>query len=77
MADLHRDEVFKRRGAFADVDHPVAGKFTYPGQPFMMTASPWSIRRPAPLLGQHTYEVLTELGMNVAEIDSLRKEGVI
>ena len=77
MADLHGDEVFKRRGAFADVDHPVAGKFTYPGRPFMMTASPWSIRRPAPLLGQHTDEILTELGMNVAEIDSLRKEGVI
>ena len=77
MADLLRDEVFHDRGAFAEVDHPVAGQFTYPGRPFMMTASPWSIRRPAPLLGQHTDEVLAELGMNDTEIESLREEGVI
>ena len=32
------------------------------GRPFMMNASPWSIRRPAPLLGQHTEEVLTGIG---------------
>ena len=77
MADLLKDEVFKGRGAFAEVDHPAAGTFTYPGRPFMMTASPWSIRRPAPLLGQHTDEVLTDLGMNDAEIECLRSEGVI
>lgn len=77
MADLLEDEVFQGRGAFEEVGHPVAGRFTYPGRPFMMSASPWSIRRPAPLLGQHTEEVLTELGMNENEIESLRSEGVI
>lgn len=77
MADLLKDEVFQGRGAFAEVDHPVAGSFTYPGRPFMMNASPWSIRRPAPLLGQHTEAVLTELGMNSTEIELLRSEGVV
>ena len=77
MADYLRDEVFRKRGAFAEVDHPVAGTLTYPGRPFMMEATPWSIRRPAPLLGQHTEEVLTELGMSEAEIESLRRDGVI
>ena len=77
MADYPNDETFRGRGAFEEVDHPVAGSFTYPGRPFMMDASPWSIRRPAPLLGQHTEEVLTELGMSNSEIESLKSEGVI
>ena len=77
MADLLGDETFRGRGAFEEVDHPVAGSFTYPGRPFMMNASPWSIRRPAPLLGQHTDEILTELGMSDSDIESLRSEGVI
>ena len=77
MADYLNDETFRGRGAFEEVDHPVAGSFTYPGRPFMMDASPWSIRRPAPLLGQHTEEVLTELGMSNSEIESLKSEGVI
>ena len=77
MGDYLRDEVFRKRGAFAEIDHPVAGSLTYPGRPFMMEASPWSIRRPAPLLGQHTEEVLGELGMSGAEIESLRRDEVI
>ena len=77
MADYLNDETFRGRGAFEEVDHPVAGSFTYPGRPFMMDASPWSIRRPAPLLGQHTEEVLAELGMSNSEIESLKSEGVI
>ncbi|MCE2456893.1 MAG: CoA transferase [Dehalococcoidia bacterium] len=77
MADYLNDETFRGRGAFEEVDHPVAGTFTYPGRPFMMDASPWSIRRPAPLLGQHTEEVLTELGMSRGEVESLKSEGVI
>ena len=77
MKDLLEDEVFHERSAFAEVDHPVAGSLTYPGRPFMMVASPWSIRRPAPLLGQHTKEVLTELGMSGSEIESLRRDKVI
>ena len=77
MGDYLQDEFFHKRGAFPEVDHPVAGSLTYPGRPFMMEASPWSIRRPAPLLGQHTEEVLTELGMSGAEIESLRRDKVI
>ena len=77
MGDYLRDEVFLKRGAFAVVDHPVAGSLTYPGRPFMMEASPWSIRQPAPLLGQHTEEVLTELGMSENEIEALRRGNVI
>ena len=77
MEDLLNDEVFQRRGAFAEVEHPAIGSATYPGRPFMMGATPWSIRRPAPLLGQHTEEVLGELGLTAAEVEELRSGNVI
>ena len=77
MEDYVHDEIFRGRGAFSEVEHPAAGTLTYPGRPFMMSASPWSIRRPAPLLGQHTDEVLSELGIDEAEIESVRSEGVV
>ena len=43
----------------------------------MMDKSPWQLRRPAPLLGQHTGAVLTELGYAAAQIDALAAAGVI
>jgi crotonobetainyl-CoA:carnitine CoA-transferase CaiB-like acyl-CoA transferase len=77
MEDLHNDTNFIDRGAFADIDHPQAGTLRYPGRPFIMEKTPWSIRRPAPLLGQHNREVLTGLGYTDDEIVSLRQQGVI
>ena len=76
MEDLHADPVFHERDAFAEVEHPEAGSLTYPGRPFIMGATPWAIRSPAPLLGQHTEEILAELGYTETEISSLRKGGV-
>ncbi len=50
------------RGFLQDVEHPVVGTLKYPGGPFMMMATPARMARPAPLLGQHTHEVLGQLG---------------
>ena len=75
MEDLRRDPVFQQRGAFESVNHPVAGELTYPGRPFIMGATPWAIRRPAPLLGQHTDEILSEIGMSAEEISDPRASG--
>ena len=59
-------------------DHTVAGKVKLVGVPVKLSETPGSVREPAPLLGQHTDEVLHEyLGMNGAEISALRHEGVI
>ena len=49
------------RNYFVEIDHPVAGRFRYPGAPILTESRWWRIRRPAPLLGQHTQEVLEEL----------------
>jgi crotonobetainyl-CoA:carnitine CoA-transferase CaiB-like acyl-CoA transferase len=48
-----------------------------PGRPFVMAATPWSVRRPAPLLGEHTDEVLGALGYDAARLADLRTAGVI
>ena len=77
IGDLQNDSNFSDRGAFSDIVHPETGTLRYPGRPFIMEKTPWSIRRPAPLLGQHNREVLTGLGYTDAEIVSLREQGVI
>ena len=77
IEDLANDKVFHARGAFESIAHPDAGEFTYPGRPFIMEHSPWSIRRPAPRLGEHTDEVLSELGYSQDNISRLRREGVV
>lgn len=56
-ADLMVNEQYQARGYFIEIEHPLAGKNTYPGWPYQMTASPPGINRPAPLLGQHNKEV--------------------
>ena len=76
-SDLVGDAAFHQRGAFAEIDHPAAGTLLYPGRPFIMNESPWCVRRPAPLLGEHTDEVLVGLGYSHEEIGKLREQGVI
>jgi CoA:oxalate CoA-transferase len=56
----------------------VAGKVKVVGVPVKLSETPGSVRAPAPLLGQHTDEVLREyLGMHDTEISALRQASVI
>ena len=62
---LTMDEVLESphlqaRDWFRTVDHPRAGRHRYPGPPVLLHGSPLKITRPAPLLGQHTTEILNE-----------------
>ncbi len=81
---LNVDDVFvnpqlRGRGFFVDVEHPeLEETITYPGAPFVMHGTPWSIRRRPPLIGEHTEEVLAgELGLGAGEVNDLRAAGVI
>lgn len=61
-SDLLDDPHFAERKAIIEVDHPAAGRVVQLGAPFRMEHG-WQLRRPAPLLGQHNQEVLTEFGL--------------
>jgi formyl-CoA transferase len=72
LADPHlhaRDMIVERV-------HPVRGPFITVGNPVKLSASPTTIGV-APLLGEHTREVLVELGFDAARIDALRATGAI
>jgi CoA:oxalate CoA-transferase len=58
MGDLVNSPHLKLRGFFASVRHPVAGEVIMPGAPYIMPETPWTLRSPAPLLGQHNAELL-------------------
>lgn len=65
------------RGMVVDLEHPQAGPTRALGCPLHFSETPTSIDRPAPLLGEHTREVLREVGYSDAEIDSLAAQGAI
>lgn len=68
MEDLFTDPHFRQRGFWATASHPVMGEVTMPGRPFIMERGGWQLRRAAPLLGQHTAEVLAEVGFDPAAV---------
>ena len=64
------------REMFVEIDHPVAGKMKITGNQIKLSATPVTYHDPAPLLGQHTDEILTEfLGMSADEIQKLKDKG--
>jgi formyl-CoA transferase len=63
-------------GTVVEVDHPTRGKYLSVGNPIKMSDSPTEVKR-SPLLGEHTDEVLAELGYDAAAIAALRAEKVI
>lgn len=66
------------REQLVEVDHPLAGKITTPGLTMKMSDTPLQIRRPPPVLGEHSNEVLQEwLGMSAADISDLANRGVV
>jgi crotonobetainyl-CoA:carnitine CoA-transferase CaiB-like acyl-CoA transferase len=65
----------RAREMCVDVDHPTLGRVRSLGTPIKMSATPLDPRRRAPLLGEHTVEVLASLGYSPAEIARLRERG--
>ena len=65
------------RGMVASMPHPVLGEIGVTGIPTRLEGTPGSLRRPPPGLGEHTDEVLAELGLAGDAIAGLRAEGII
>ncbi len=62
---LPADQQLRARGFFVDIDHPIAGRLTYPGAPFKMSENTWKAGR-APLLGEHNREIYSSSEYRVA-----------
>jgi len=65
------------RDFFDEIEHPVAGKLTYPGAPFRLSETPWSLDRPAPLLGQHNKKIYSKLGYSNSDLEQMSLEKII
>ena len=77
-AETLASEQYAARGYFADIEHPAFGNATYPGAPFIMSATPWRAASPAPELGQHNKDVLCgKLGLSLDDLNLLRASGVV
>jgi benzylsuccinate CoA-transferase BbsE subunit len=71
-------EHFEARGFLRTIEHPLLGLLRLPGAPYHLGASPWALRRPPPLLGQHNAAIYgDELGLSTAEQTALREIGAI
>jgi len=77
IAQAIEDPHVKARNTIVDLDHPTAGKVRVPWFPIKMEKTPATYRIPAPQLGEHTAQILEELGYSPEEIEELRKEGVV
>lgn len=78
MQSLFADPQVLHRGMLAEVPHPTIGTLRLAGIPTKYSETPPIIRRPPPLLGEHTSEILTEvLDYGSEKIEDLRKQGAI
>jgi len=76
MKEIAEDESLRASGTIVEVDHPVRDKYLTVGNPIKMSDSPTEVKR-SPLLGEHTDEVLTELGYDKDQVAALRAAKVI
>lgn len=70
-------EHVEERGVFREIDHPRYGSFTLTRPPFRLSETDPDVRQHAPLLGEHTADVLRETGYTDEEIEALRDRSII
>ena len=74
--EIAEEPSLRASGTIVEVDHPERGKYLTVGNPIKLSDSPTDVTR-SPLLGEHTDEVLQELGYSDLQIAALREERVI
>ena len=60
-AEVTADPHLRERGYIVRTHHPTLGEAEIPGAPYLISRTPWALRRPAPLLGEHNAEIVAEL----------------
>ncbi len=75
IAEVAADPQALAREMVVELEHPRAGRTRALGLPVKLSRTPGKVSRAAPLLGQHTREVLEEFGFSRAEIDALVQSG--
>ena len=77
MKDLAEEPALRKTGTVVEVDHPERGKYLTVGNPIKLSDSPAEVQR-APLLGEHTEEVLKSVvGLEDKDIEAAREQGAI
>ena len=77
LMEVTKDPQAMSNNYFIEVDHPEWGRLKVAGFPWDFSETPASWRRRAPHFGEHTNEILSELGYRAEEIKSLKEEGII
>lgn len=76
-ADLVEDEQIKHNGTFVEYDHPTEGHVKTPGFPIKFSKTPSTVDRGAPVVGQHSRDVLREAGFDDTAIEQLLAKGAV
>jgi formyl-CoA transferase len=77
MKELAEEPALRATGTIVEVDHPVRGPYLTVGNPIKLSASPTEVVR-APLLGEHTDEILAEvLGLSASQIADIHGVGAV
>jgi formyl-CoA transferase len=77
LEQVYNDPHVLARGMVQELEHPVAGVTKHIGVPVKLSETPGQLRTPAPTLGQHTDEVLTNFGYSPQEILKFRDTGIV
>ena len=76
MKELSEESSLKATGTIVEVDHPERGKYLTVGNPIKLSDSSSDVKR-SPLLGEHTDEILAEIGLSDREISAAKEEKVV
>jgi len=77
VAEVPNDPQVVASETFLESSHPQLGRIREPRPPVRFEGTPGSIQRPAPTLGQHTDEILAEIGVSAEKIADLRGQGIL
>ncbi|MCG6533384.1 MAG: CoA transferase [Syntrophales bacterium LBB04] len=78
MEEVLGSKQLESRGFFIEIDHPDAGRFTYPGAPCRLSETPFTVLSPAPRLGEHNEEIMVKrLGYSRQDLVKMRASGAI